>query len=264
VSILEPVERGIEAVNRFRPHILRSYGSYLEALFLRLRETGEPFHRPALVVYGADAMPQRARRLIEDGFGIPVLGVYGAYEARHLGFECSARRGFHINTDVYPVRIVDRAGDDVPLGATGEVVVSNLINRATMLLNYRLGDAAAWVPGPCPCGRTLPVLTYVEGRIADWLVMPGGERLHPQTVTVVLEMDPEILRYQVVQSGPDALTVRLVTRSGSDRTALSARVQRELSAVFRGRLAIQPEFVEDLPRTARGKVRTVVGLRTGR
>jgi hypothetical protein len=42
---------------------------------------------------------------------------------------------------------------------SGEVVVSNLVNRETVLLNYRLGDVAASLPDRCPCGRSLPLLS---------------------------------------------------------------------------------------------------------
>src|SRR5947209_9884805 len=130
-----------------------------------------------------------------------------------------------MNVDLFPIRLVDSAGEDVSPGESGEVVISNLLSRGTMLLNYRLGDIARWIPGPCPCGRNLPVLSFVQGRVADWLTTPAGERLHPQTVTVVLEVDPDVLRYQVVQRQPSRLEIKLVARAGSDLPAVARRVQ---------------------------------------
>lgn len=260
VSILDPVERTVEELNRFQPDLLVSFGSYLEELFVHLHASGQPFHHPSVLVHGGDAITVRARELISGAFGIPIFGVYGSYEAITLGFECTEHAGYHLNVDLYPARVVDGEGRDLPAGERGELVISNLVNRGTVLLNYRLGDLIARRPGDCPCGRALPLFTFVEGRVADWLVMPSGERLHAQTVAVVLDVEPEILRYQVVQVEPARLEVKLVTTPGADREALVQQVEQGFAELLGSRITTTIRFVDDLPRTPRGKVRTVIGL----
>ena len=54
------------------------------------------------------------------------------------------------------------------------MVVSNLVNRGTVLLNYRVGDLAARLPEPCGCGRALPLLSEVQGRRTEWLESSSG------------------------------------------------------------------------------------------
>ena len=49
-------------------------------------------------------------------------------------------------------------------------MVSNLVNRGTVLLNYRLGDVAAKLDGRCACGRTLPMMSFLEGRSDEWIL----------------------------------------------------------------------------------------------
>lgn len=259
-SILEPVEHSIEEIERFRPHIVCSHGSYLEALFVSLRESGRELHLPRLVLYGGDAMSRGARALINEQFGIPVLSVYGAYEAPMLGFECPAHRGFHLNLDICPVRIVDGDGNEVPDGESGEVVVSNLVNRGTILLNYRLGDVAHKLRGECSCGRTLPLLSFVDARKGDWLLTPSGRRLHPTAVTEILDVDRDVLRWRVQQQAPTRLAVDVVARPGSDRGSLRRRVGLGFAELLGPEVSVEVAFPDDLPRTARAKVRTVVGL----
>ena len=260
VSILDSVERSIEQINRFRPHILRSFGSYIEMLFVHLHATGQPFHRPAVIVYDSDSLSPATRTLITEKFGIPVFSEYGAYEAFCVGFECPEHLGYHVNVDVYPTRVVDPEGRELPPGERGEVVVSDLINRATVLLNYRLGDLASWLPGRCPCGRTLPLLSFMQGRVADWLQTPSGERLHPETLAYVLDVEPGVMRYQATQTTASQLTVRLVIAAGVDRQVTKQRIEREFWQLLGPEIATEVEFVEDLPRTAGGKVRTIVGV----
>ncbi len=80
------------------------------------------------------------------------------------------------------LRVVDGKGMTLPPGKTGEIVVSNLINRATVLLNYRTGDLGMLSPAACPCGRTLPTIERLDGRTDDVLPLPDGEAAHASVI----------------------------------------------------------------------------------
>jgi phenylacetate-CoA ligase len=217
------------------------------------------FPLPRVVTFSSDGLSDAARRMIRDDLGVFVLGTYQSVEAFKIGFECGEGEGLHINTDLYPVRIVDAAGQDVRAGEPGDVIVSNLVNDATVLLNYRLGDQAALLPEPCACGRTLPRMTQPLGRLDDW-VLVGETRVHSQTVRTVFTDESEILQYQVMQRGPRDFLVSLVTRA----PALDAAMERRISERFRARLSeavtVEVVRVHDLPRTARGKVRAILSM----
>ena len=86
-------------------------------------------------------------------FGIPVLGRYAAVEAFKIGFFCEQRTGFHLHEDLCHVVV-----------AEDEVVITNLVNRGTVLVNYRLGDLASLASDSCPCGRTSLRLAALKGR----------------------------------------------------------------------------------------------------
>jgi phenylacetate-CoA ligase len=258
-SIFDPPARTVERLNEFRPDVLRSFGSYIEALFVHLHQSGAAFHRPKVVVYSNDAMSDQARRLVMEAFGIPLLSEYGAMEAFSIGFECERHTGYHLNSDIYPVRIVDGEGRELADGESGEVVVSNLIGRGTVLLNYRLGDVASKLPQGCPCGRSLPRLSFLEGRVDDWLLTPSGELVHPQILRTVLSIgEDDVWRYQVVQRSPSDFAIRIVAAPGSDREALQARIARRFADRLGVVSGIEFSFVESLPRTPGGKVRAVI------
>lgn len=261
-SMLDPLEENVRRIERFKPHVVAGYGSYLEALMDHVEDRGGASHLPAVLVYAGDAMSERGRRTIPERFGIPVYTAYGSVEAPDLGFDCEAHRGLHINSDVFPVRIVGRDGHDVPGGLSGDVVVSNLVSRGTVLLNYRLGDVARWIPEPCPCGRRLPLLSYVEGRTDDWLELADGRLLHPQGLRELFTVENEsVRRYQVEQRSPQDYLLRLVAAPRLDqngRRELTDRLAAKVRSVVGEEVAIEFEFVEEIPRTAMGKVRTVL------
>ncbi|MSO40857.1 MAG: phenylacetate--CoA ligase family protein [Solirubrobacterales bacterium] len=261
LSMLDPMDANVEALNEFRPDVIACFGSGLEALFVHLRESGQPFLAPSVVTYGADPLSERMRRLISDDFGIEVLSVYSAIEAFQIAFECERHTGLHVNADLSALRIVDpERGESLPPGESGEVVVSNLVNRATILLNYRLGDIAAALPGSCPCGRRLPLLSQLEARSDDLIETASGELLHPQRIRAPLTSEPAVLRYQVLQLGPGLLRVEVVTDRGADDEALCARLARTLAEPLGGGGSVEVAAVPTLPRSDRGKVRPVMSL----
>ena len=258
LSILTPPSEAAAALDELRPDVLATYGSYLEALFAHLEATGARVALPKVAAFSSDGLSDAARRLI-TGLGVHVLGAYRAIEAPWVGFECERHRGYHLNVDLSPVRIVDRDGDDVAEGEGGEVVSSDLTSvGGTILLNYRLGDIAARLPDRCECGRNLPLISYIEGRSAEWLVGPAGELIHGQALRDLMRRRQDVLRYQVVQRAPDRLTVTLAATSGSDAGELRAWIARRFAERLGEGVRTEVVFSEDLPRTARGKTLRVI------
>ena len=259
LSVLDPVETTAERMVAFAPDVVHGYGSYLAILFAHLHAERWRSPLPRVVTFSSDGLSDAARRLIRDDLGLFVLGTYQAVEAFKIGFECGEADGLHINTDLYPVRIVDAAGRDVAPGEPGDVIVSNLVNDATVLLNYRLGDQAALIAGTCPCGRTLPRMTQPLGRLDDWLIV-DERRVHSQGIRTVFTNEADILQYQVVQETPRHFRVSLVTRDATMDTALAARIADGVRARLGESVTVGVARVDDLPRTGRGKVRAIVPL----
>ena len=249
-------EQNVEHLNRFKPHVLRSYGSYLDRLFRYVHRTGAQFHRPRVVFYDADALPESTRSLIAEEFGACVLsalqgggGVQDWLRMR-AALRLSPQRGR------LPRRIVDRAGNDVQPGESGEVIVSNLVNRATVLLNYRLGDVAHLLTGACACGRTLPLLSFIEGRTNNWVVLTFGGTTHPQTVRSLFTNEPAISQYQVVQRSPEYFTVAIVGVTHDD--GIADRVRRRFRERFGEVVRTDVDFVDAIEPSAGGKMRPVI------
>ena len=259
LSVLDPVATTAERMAEFAPHVVHGYGSYLAALFAHVRAHRADFPLPRVVTFSSDGLSDAARAMIRDELGVLVLGTYQAVEAFKIGFECGEGAGLHINTDLYPVRVVDAAGRDVVAGEAGDLVVSNLVNDATVLLNYRLGDTVALLPGACACGRTLPRMAQPLGRLDDWLSI-GGRRVHSQGVRTIFTSEADILQYQVVQREPWKVVVSVVARGGFDEAGTTHRIVRGFQERFTDRLQVDVTFVSDLPRTSRGKVRAIVPL----
>ena len=260
LSMLDPPAEQIAALEAFEPDSIASFGSYLEALFAHIQSTGGKVHLPKVATYSADELSEGARRLITAELGVPVLSAYRAIEAPHIGFECGAHPGYHLNVDLCPLRIVSPDGEDLPAGQTGDVVVSHLFARGTVLLNYRLGDRAARLGTGCACGRNLPLLSYVRGRTDEWLVRADGEPIHGQAVRDLMRMREDVLCYQVVQESPSLVRGSFVTAGGCDRGELGDWVRRRFRERLGAGVEVEVGFVEAIPRRPSGKAQPIVPM----
>ena len=116
----------------------------------------------------AEPLPLDLRRDVESAWSCEVFDHWGMTETGYGGgVECAAHNGYHLREADLLVEIADPAtGAPLPPGATGEILVTTLGERAMPLVRYHTGDAAAWLAGPCPCGSGVRRLGRVPGRIA--------------------------------------------------------------------------------------------------
>jgi phenylacetate-CoA ligase len=211
IPIETSVERVAARLNELRPDVIRSYGTYLETFFRIVAARDIPFHAPKAIVYAGDRMTSEGRSFVENRFGVPVLSRYNAIEAFKIGFFCEARDGFHLHEDLCHVVVSGSDGRPVPPGESGQVVISNLVNRGTVLLNYKLGDLARAADEPCPCGRTSRRLLELDGRLTDVVRLASGDVVHQFALWGTVKLVEGVIRYQLVQHEPARFELRLMT-----------------------------------------------------
>ena len=203
---------------------------------------------------GAGARDDRAA-IRDSGFhDLPGgRGLQDRLQRRHCGL--------HLNIDLYPLRVVDGADRDLPRGQSGEVIVSNLVNRGMVLLNYRLGDIVTLLPDRCECGRSLPLLSYPQGRTDDLLEFASGRIVHPQAIRSSFNEERSIWEYQVEQLTDTHFRVALLAAPSCDLQATRQRVVDKLATVLGSGVRIDVEFVDTIDRTVGGKFAPVISRR---
>lgn len=255
-SILQPFVEIVEGLRRLRPDVLYGYGSWLETFFrlLALRNISLPL--PKAVVYVAEGMTPEAISLIEDRFGIPVLSQYNAMESFKIGFTCEKREGFHIHEDLCYVKVIRKDGTRAAAGEKGEIVISNMVNHGSVLLNYRLGDIGSLSATECGCGRTFPVLLEIEGRAEDMIFLPDGRFIHPRAIWGIVKKSTEVLKYQLIQHEPRRFELLLVTENPN----ACGQILAGLKALLGDSVAIEAACYETLTPRGREKFRPVLSL----
>jgi len=245
-------------LQEFRPDVVGGYGAHLGAYFRWVGRQHAGSHLPKAIIYGADRMADADRRLIEEQLGIPVFSFYQAAEALRIAFQCERRQGLHVSLDQIVVRAIDTAGRNVEPGGTGEIVISNLVNRATVLLNYRLGDVVTLGRAACPCGRSLPTIERIDGRADDLVSMPDGSSLHALGILNGLQAVPGVVQLQLVQEEMRRFRLLVVWAESVGWSSAEANLRSSFAASLGTDAALSIERVPAILPEAGGKVRAAI------
>lgn len=230
------------------------YSSSLHTLAEGFAAHGLPSPGVAAVITNAEPLLAHQREAIERAFDCPVIETYGMSEAVASASQCEHGR-MHLWPESGVLEVLD-AGNPVPAGQPGDFVATGLNNVDMPLIRYRTGDRGALADDrePCPCGRSLPRLASVEGRLDDVLYSPDGRRIG--RLDPVFKADLPLREAQIVQETLTSLRVRCVPAPG-----WNAATERTIAQRLRERMGevdVSFDLVPSIPRGANGKFRAVL------
>ena len=256
----EELEDYWQRTRRFSPDYLYGYVSMLVDFARHVATRGHDGRKVGLkaVVTTSEVLKPADETLLRDVFGCPVQNEYGCGEVGPIAYSCPAGKLHVLSSNVH-LEVVDSDGQPVPPGKSGELLVTDLGNRAMPLIRYRVGDRGVMAEAPCPCGRPFPVLAGIWGRAYDFVDGPNGRRYHGEFFMYLFEELRErglpFDTFQVIQSAPARLEVLLVTPSVDPELAaiVTSRFREAMGAV-----EVDVRAVDTIPRIASGKTRVVV------
>jgi phenylacetate-CoA ligase len=237
----------LDALARYRITYLGTYPSSAYALAHEIIRLGRTDLQMRAVYTNAEPLLPEQRATIGEAFHCPVRETYGLCEAVAAASECSAGQLHQWPEFGY-----------VELQEHGEIVATGLLNTDMPLIRYRVGDRAQEPTpspdgSPCRCGRSLPLMGRIEGRMNDLLVTRDGR--------LVFWLNPvfyglPVRQSQIIQEHLDELRVRVTPAPGysaiTERT-ITSRIQERM-----GDVRVIVDRVTEVPRTTNGKLRAVV------
>lgn len=211
--------------------------------------------RPRGIVATSMMLLEHERALIESAFGCRVTNRYGCEEVGLIACECEQHNGMHLNLPHVLVECLDSDGRPAAPGQPGKLVLTDLNNQGMPLIRYRVEDVGVLSDRQCNCGRGLPILERLEGRVADFLKLPsGGQVAGISLVERTLTKVPGIEQMQLVQDTLDTLTINRVKGQDYDDQTDAALIAA-LREVFDESVTLSINDVAAIPQEASGKYR---------
>jgi phenylacetate-CoA ligase len=168
--------------------------------------------------------------------------------------ECD-RAALHVDEDFAAVEFLPRES------GMCAVVGTNFTNPLTPFLRYEVEDLVTIEPASeCDCGRPGRVVTRIDGRLEDYVVLEDGTRVG--RMDHVFKDMVNVREAQIRQSRAGAITIHVVRMPGyteADERVLFEETRKRVG----DRTEVRLEYTDRLERSAIGKLRLVVSEMPG-
>jgi phenylacetate-coenzyme A ligase PaaK-like adenylate-forming protein len=255
-----PLAEIVAAMNSAQPVTLQGYPTSIR-LLANEAKVGRLRIRPAAIGTCGEQLTDDVREAAFDAWGLQVDDVWGCTEGVY-GYSCDAQTGMHIPDDLVIVEPVDDKGEPVPAGQpAAKIYLTNLYNHTQPLIRYEITDAMTLLDNPCPCGCAHRRIADIRGHSDDVFVYGNGIVVQPIGLYTALEIAPEVIEFQVVQT-PGGVDVKVRAHALFDTEPLRAELAATMaeSGLTDPQVTVQP--IDELDRLWSGKLRRFVPIVT--
>jgi phenylacetate-CoA ligase len=240
----------------FKPRLLVAYAGAINQWARLLGDNRDPIPGLSAIVVSAEMLYDEARSEIEGCFKVPVYNRYGGRDLKFVAQECTMRNGLHINSENVLVEIV-KDGRPVPPGQMGEIVITRLDNFTMPFVRYRTGDLGVMADSLCKCGRSLPLLEKIEGRVQDAIVSFDGRIISGPFFAHMFKDCSDVKEFQVHQLAINRLLIAIVLHRQSEFSS-RPRIERLVQQYMGSDMHVEFDILDSIPLTRSGKRRMIV------
>lgn len=251
------LDHGLNALEKHSIKHLWGYPGSLYFLAKRAIEMGWNKPMQTIVTWG-DKLHPYYRKTIEQAFKSRICDTYGCAEGMQISAQCGHGEDYHVHMLDAIVEYLNDNGEPVSDEQPGNIVLTRLHPGPMPLIRYQIGDIGiAGTQKACECGRGFELMKTIEGRNADVIFTPTGNRLIVHFFTGILEHFPEIDSFQIVQEEKESIYLLIVPTkvfsASSPERIISALKDKGASD-----LHIKLDIVADIPLQPSGKHRFVI------
>jgi len=246
-----PIAEQAQWLMQENPHYLISVASNVQALARHCNGLGlRPSNLREVRTYG-EALHPDARAQIRAAWDVPVTDIYSCREVGYIALQCPRHEHYHVQAEGVYLELLNAAGEACAPGEVGRVVITPLHNFAMPLIRYEIGDYAE-AGEPCDCGRGLPVIRRILGRVRNMLRLPDGGMRYPRFGEAQFGTIAPVRQFQVVQKSLAEIEVALVVArplTVAEEDALRTLILKNLGHSF----SVAFAYRDDIPLPASGK-----------
>ncbi|PCJ86150.1 MAG: hypothetical protein COA52_15480 [Hyphomicrobiales bacterium] len=252
IPITKTGEELFEILFKFKPSSILMFPGSLASLIGYANTTDRKITSIEVIRTLGETVTKELRELTQKTFGRPIQDSYSSQEFGCIALQCPQSEQYHIMAENLIVEVLDEKGRACKSGQIGRIVITDLLNYATPLVRYAIGDYAE-VGTSCECGRGLPTLKRILGRERNLILMPDGRRHWPLVGFDKFRAIAPVRQYQLIQKTLDVIEVRLFVERGltlGEEAELATHIKKSLGHDF----TIEFNYFEDrLPAGASGK-----------
>ena len=188
-----------------------------------------------------------------------MFNAYGATEPGLVAVQCEKGEGLHYIPILHYLETL-KEGKQVSSGETGELIITSLAHYAMPIIRYRIGDYVTLTDENCSCGRTFPLIERIDGRICEMINSSIGTVAAVHDIRLITGKIPDIMDYQVVQTSPDSLEIRLKCKNEQLKKSEIEIIRGDFIKLLECDMDIKFEYVKEIEKLPNGKILRVISL----
>jgi phenylacetate-CoA ligase len=200
----------VRRINHIKPCLLLAFTNSIDELTRFIQRNHLSIYAPNTIMTTAGVLYPEVRKRIEEVFHAPVFNCYGSQEVSDIACNCEKDQGLHLIPDIHYLEIVDEKGKEVKPGKEGNIVITLLTNYTMPLIRYKIGDRGILSEKKCSCGRGLPLLKKVIGRIRANFKNKFGDYINGGVFIDLFYFQENIKQFQIIQETVDFIIINLV------------------------------------------------------
>jgi phenylacetate-CoA ligase len=246
---------------RFKPRFIKAFPAAFYGFAEYLEENDLPVPGLEAIMSTAEILYDYQRAKFERLFDCPVYNMYGSRETGNNACECSCHEGLHLSLESAVVEFVDENLRKVEYGQEGQMLITDLTNYGMPFIRYQIDDFAVPLDSVCSCGRELPLIGSITGRLQDFVYDSNGVK-HGGNIFLIFdtlsrEEGMEVGQIQFIQKSFTHFHVKIKSPPAPTKR-LHENVARWIRKILDERIEVSFETVDEIPREKSGKTRYVI------
>jgi len=251
-KILDEYVRKLE---KFKPKVINAYASAVYLMAQYMEKKGIDDIRPKAILTSCEMLFDYQREVIERAFDCEVFDYYSGRDTTLQAGECPEHSGYHLAIETGVVEFI-KGDEHVAPGELGKIGITDLCNYAMPFIRYEIGDLGVPSDNVCSCGRGLPLMEKIVGRITDTITTKEGKHIHGGFFTQLFFDTKGIKQFQFIQKTRDSAILKIVKGENYSQAEVDTIIEKIYDQCWD--MKIDVEFVESIPPTRSGKCRLTI------
>ena len=242
------IKEHFDYIERIKPSYIRGYKSGIVEFAELLDKNNLKFRKSKfkVAIVTSEVLYKEERKLIERVLNCKVANEYGAAEVGLIAYECPSG-SMHIFEEANYLFVNKHS----------EVIVTELYNESSPLINYKNDDEIIIVEDKCKCGRTSRIIKEIKGRVSGYILRTDGSKINQGVlISIFMELNENmsntVRKFKVYQKN-NKLNIKIVPLENFNNKCIDF-ISNRLYNVIGKDIIIEFDIVDKIEREKSGKL----------
>ncbi len=199
------------------------------------------------VIVTSETCTKKDKEVIKKATGLDARNEYGTADVGLIGYECQEGNIHLAEENIY-----------VELDDNGELIITDLFNKAFPFIRYRLGDLAVISDKKCKCGENNKYLSEFQGRSNDMVILSDHRKVSGyafyQELRPILEKQGTLKEFLIRQTAIGKIELDIISNEEYSQKILEEIL--ECASIFlHESMDIKLNYMSAIDRPASGKLK---------